>query len=226
MSAAVHVGEHEAEPVRGLPEVLPAGESIVWQGSPDWWSLARTAFHVRKVAVYFALLVTARGLSGWMAGEAPADWLIGASGVATLGGLAVGILCSLAWLNAVVTVYTITDRRVVLRIGVALTMAINLPFTRVQAAQARIHPDGSGDVALDVVGADRIGFWLLWPHVRPWSWRREVQPMLRGIPRAESVGRALSDALAESGAPSTTPTESPAQRARSVAPAEATAAAV
>ena len=27
-------GEHDYEPVRGLPGPLPAGEQLIWQGSP------------------------------------------------------------------------------------------------------------------------------------------------------------------------------------------------
>ena len=38
------VPEHEFEPVHGLPEKLPAGEKILWQGSPDWKTLANEAF--------------------------------------------------------------------------------------------------------------------------------------------------------------------------------------
>jgi len=43
--------EHEWEAAPGLPSTLPAGERIVWQGSPDWKQLAVHAFHVRKIAV-------------------------------------------------------------------------------------------------------------------------------------------------------------------------------
>ena len=35
--------EHEFEAARGLPELLPAGERVLWQGSPDWRGLAREA---------------------------------------------------------------------------------------------------------------------------------------------------------------------------------------
>ena len=50
--------EHfDFEPVRGLPALLPAGEKLLWQGSPDWRSLAVRAYHVRKIAIYFLLLV-------------------------------------------------------------------------------------------------------------------------------------------------------------------------
>ncbi|HBB55427.1 MAG TPA: phosphopantetheine adenylyltransferase, partial [Hyphomonadaceae bacterium] len=32
--------EFDFEPVRGLPEALPAGEAILWQGAPSAWGLA------------------------------------------------------------------------------------------------------------------------------------------------------------------------------------------
>jgi hypothetical protein len=38
------------EPVPGLPAPLPKGERILWQGSPRWQSLARTAYYVNIVA--------------------------------------------------------------------------------------------------------------------------------------------------------------------------------
>ena len=49
--------EHEWEAAPGLPSALPAGEHVVWQGAPDWRSLAVQAFHVRKIAVYFAFML-------------------------------------------------------------------------------------------------------------------------------------------------------------------------
>ena len=48
--------EYEVEPIPGLPGLLPPGEQILWQGSPDGRALARSAFHVRIVAGYFAIL--------------------------------------------------------------------------------------------------------------------------------------------------------------------------
>ena len=49
--------EHEFEAQYGLPEALPEGEHILWQGAPDWKVLARRVFHTRKVAVYFATFI-------------------------------------------------------------------------------------------------------------------------------------------------------------------------
>ena len=45
------------EPIRGLPEKLPEGEHILWQGSPDFRRLAREALGVRWIMAYFAILV-------------------------------------------------------------------------------------------------------------------------------------------------------------------------
>ena len=46
--------EYEFEPQFGLPERLPSDEIIVWQGSPDVAALAYSAFHFKKLALYFA----------------------------------------------------------------------------------------------------------------------------------------------------------------------------
>ena len=55
-----HEHEHEFEPEYGLPEPLPAGEHVLWQGAPDWRTLARHVFHVRTLVVYFAVILVIR----------------------------------------------------------------------------------------------------------------------------------------------------------------------
>ena len=49
--------EHEFEAAHGLPEQLPAGEKIIWQGSPDWVTLAVKVMHLRTIAIYFAAML-------------------------------------------------------------------------------------------------------------------------------------------------------------------------
>ena len=51
------MNEHDHEPIPGLPAPLPANEEILWQGAPDWKTLARRAMRVRVVGVWFALLI-------------------------------------------------------------------------------------------------------------------------------------------------------------------------
>ena len=54
---------------RGLPERLPDGERLLWQGAPDWRALARQAFHVRGLAIYFGAIVAYCVGSGVLGGK-------------------------------------------------------------------------------------------------------------------------------------------------------------
>ena len=49
--------EHEFEAALGLPEELPTGEQILWQGAPNWISLGVEAFHLRSLGIYFGLML-------------------------------------------------------------------------------------------------------------------------------------------------------------------------
>ena len=187
------VHEHEFEPVRGLPEELPAGERIVWQGSPDWRAMARRAFHVRKLAVYFAALAVLRVLVLISNDASAREMFIGAVWMLFLGVAAVGVMSLMAWLSARAAVYTITDRRVVMRIGIVLTLTFNIPFKRIEAAGLNVAPDGTGDIPLSLSGDDRIAWLNLWPHARPWRVNKP-EPMLRNVPQAAEVARQLAQA--------------------------------
>ena len=193
----LHAGEHETEPERGLPEALPPGERLLWQGAPDWRVLARRGFHLPGFAGYFALLLAWR-LATQGAEGAPWTELAATVGrTALLAAPALGFIAGLAWLVGRTALYTLTDRRLVLRIGVVLSVSFNLPLRRIEAAQLRRHADGSGDIALRLHPDDRIGALHLWPHVRPWRFAR-AEPMLRALPEVEPVGLLLSRALAAS----------------------------
>jgi hypothetical protein len=187
------VNEHEFEPVRGLPEALPEGERVLWQGSPAFRALALRAFHVRKVAIYFGLLMAWRAGSEFVAGGTAAQAAGSALSLVPLALAGVGLLALLAWLTARETVYTITDKRVVLRFGVALPMALNVPFRVIESAALGRHRDGTGDLPLALADGQRIGYLVNWPYVRG---GRRSQPMLRAVPDAERVASLLAAALA------------------------------
>ena len=187
--------EFDFEPVKGLPAPLPAGEEIQWQGRPDWRALARNAFHVRKVAVYFGVIVL------WRLAEAAAEGLRGASLLAesawplAFGIVAIGLLLLLAWLNARATIYTITNRRVVLRFGVAVQIALNIPLQMVEAAALGKSDRRTGSIPIKLVNGARISYLVAWPHVRPWR-LSNPEPMLRDVEHADDVARILADCWA------------------------------
>lgn len=196
--------EHEIEPVPGLPEKLPEGEGILWQGSPRWWSLASRALHLRGLALYFALMV---GWSIWTAASTAPTF--GEAALASASSIGLALLC-LAVLIVIgralaqAAFYTITNKRVVLRVGVALPMTINIPFTTIESAAVKRHSDGTEDIVLTLSSEQKIAWLALWPHARPWRVAR-AEPMLRAIPVTSGAAQVLARALAASASMPVTP---------------------
>lgn len=195
MAIDSHGHEHEFEPQHGLPERLPANERILWQGSPDVATLAIDAFHIRAVALYFAVMLAWGAAAAWSEGGAMAA-LSSLIGPGLLSATALALLGTLAWLTARTAVYTITDKRVVMRIGVVLTLTFNLPLRVITSAAVRRRRHGHGDLVLALSGTDHIPYLHLWPHARPWRLSR-TEPMLRALPQVQAVADVLARALAD-----------------------------
>jgi len=87
----------------------------------------------------------------------------------------------------------VTDRRVVMRIGIVLTLTFNLPLRTIESAALRQGSGGHGDIVLALKGPDHIAWLHLWPHARPWHLAR-TQPMLRSIAQAREVAGLLQQA--------------------------------
>ncbi len=187
--------EHGFEPVRGLPERLPPGETLVWQGAPDWRAFARHAIHLHWVAAYFLVLAAWRAGIMLADGSSAAEAAIGALWLVLLGIVPVALLALYALLVARTSVYTLTSKRLVLRVGVALPFTVNLPFSAIESAGLRVNSDGSGDITLGLAKPHRVAWLMIWPHTRPWR-LRDPEPMLRALPEAASVAQMLSRALA------------------------------
>ena len=180
--------EHEFEAAPGLPETLPVGEKILWQGAPDWRQLAVHAFHVRKLTVYFALMI---GLQALVIKHQPADMILASLMTSAMLALtAVGMLTGIAWFASHTCLYTLTNKRVVMRIGIVLTMTFNLPLVRLAGAAIKARGRGCGDIALTIKQPDRIAYLHLWPHARAWH-LKNPQPSLRCVARSAEVGELI-----------------------------------
>lgn len=178
----------------GLPEHLPDGEVILWQGQPDWLSLARRAFHMYKVAAYFVVIVAGRMAYDFQQGRTAVDMMTNVAWTVLIAAIAIGLVAFLGKIYARTTIYTITNRRVVLKYGVALTMHLNLPFKAIEAASMKAYRDGTVDIplALNVMG--HVAYPSLWPFARPWRITR-AEPMLRSIADGAKVAEILGEAL-------------------------------
>lgn len=175
------MSEYDNEPVRGLPGELPEDEHILWQSAPDWKYLAAAALHIRLSALYFVAIVIWAVLRGDVNT---------ALAVTALGAVVVGLFMAFAWGVGRTTVYTLTNKRIVLRIGVALNKCINLPLSEIESANLKTLGDGHGNIVLTLKGAPRLGYIMLWPHARSLRFVRP-QPMLRAIPDARNVAQLL-----------------------------------
>jgi hypothetical protein len=197
VTAARHGDDHDFEPALGLPERLPQSERMLWQGSCDWRRMTLDAMHWRGLAIYFAVLLAWRGANALANGRSTLDALVSMLWLAPLALLALATVAVLGWLTARTTVYTITNRRVVMRVGIVLTITFNLPFSAIEGASLHANADGSGNIALTLDDSARIAYAHLWPHARPWQVKRP-QPMLRALSNAREVAAVLAGALAES----------------------------
>ena len=180
------------EPIEGLPELLPKGEVILWQGRPNWLRLTIESLNLWWVIGYFGLLAAWRFLTviDYMplvtAFSASIPFLF----VAAFVGL---LLCGVGYIQAKATVYTITNRRVAMRIGAALTVTLNLPFTKIDNAAVAIKRGGFGNIAFETSGDTKFSYFVLWPHARSWYFGKP-QPTLKCIPDIEKVASILGEA--------------------------------
>jgi len=189
--------EHDAEPQRGLPERLPDSERLLWQGAPDWRAVANGVFRVHLVGLYFAGLIAWRFWGAFRSGHSLSDAAISAAWLLPIALAGIGLFLCIAWLTARTTVYTITTRRIVMRVGIALPVTVNVPFGIIETAALALRGNGSGDLPVALVARERASYLNLWPHVRPWRFARP-EPMLRGLTDANAVAGILADALAAS----------------------------
>jgi len=182
--------EHELEAVPGLPEPLPVGERVLWQGTPDWKRLALEAFHVKRVALYFVFMLALQAVLIWDSADSLRDNLMPLVWSSSMAIIALSLLAATAWMSAQTTLYTLTNRRIVMRIGIVLTISFNLPLRWIAAAHIKPNDDGSGDIALELKGSDRIAYLHLWPHARAWHVSK-TQPALRCLRDVGTAGDLL-----------------------------------
>jgi hypothetical protein len=189
--------EHDFEPVPGLPARLPEGEHILWQGAPSSAKVSRQVMKTRWIAGYFAVLIVWNISAGLYDARLPSEILFSSGALTIMSAIVVGFLEAFAWGVQKTALYTITNKRIVMRIGVALSATFNLPFTRIISADMREGTDGTGDIALTLKPGDRLSWLVFWPHVRGFN-KGALMPQLICLKDVAIAGNVLSAALAES----------------------------
>ena len=154
------------EPIRGLPERPPEGEVILWQGEPNWLRLTVDSLNLWWVLAYFIFLFVWRFIS--VSDLMPIDQALLVSFPFLALALIVALLLLLiGFIQAKATVYTITNKRIVMRIGAALTLTLNLPFTEIENAAIASSSKNFGSIAIDTKNDAKFSFCLLYTSPSP-----------------------------------------------------------
>jgi len=181
--------------IRGVPHPLPPGERLLWEGAPSMKAIATHVFHWRLVAAYFAAMLA---LWAFTTEHQPGSEVYVASAVVRVSLAAFVMLSALGLSRAVATTswYAITSHRLVMRVGMAFPMSINIPFKILETAGVGTFRDGTGQVTVTVQKGHRIAYIALWPHCRVFRFT-SPEPVLRGLEEPQQVAQILARAVAE-----------------------------
>lgn len=190
----IRLSKRQSARIEGIGEDLPPGETVLWQGRPTFGPVFRDVFHWRWVAAWFVVLFAWRVAEALSAGAAAGPAIAGTLSLAPVALFGMALLALVAWLTCRTTIYAVTSRRVIMRIGIALELTVNIPLKRIQSAAVRAHADAGGDITLDLGGKAHLAYLHLWPHAQPMQWRNP-RPMLRALENVNAVSTILAEAL-------------------------------
>ena len=178
--------------VHGVAEALPPGERVLWEGAPAPQAIARHLLLVRPLTVYFAAMIAWWMLANREQIPTTAFWTPVSMQLLLVGAVLGGFLWLARWI-ARSTTYAITDRRIVMRLGVIFPLTVNIPLSYIMGAQVKRFGDGTGQIALQLDPKEKLAWIVLFPHVRPWRFTNP-QPLLRGLSDPAQVGEVLRNA--------------------------------
>ncbi len=179
---------------RPAAPVLRPGEVLVWQGQPSWRGLAVGAFHIRGVVLWVCALVFVNAVAARAEHLPPREAVRDIAPLLVMGGLVLAGVAASAWATGQTTLYTITNQRVLMQYGVALTAKLALPMRVIGAVAVSEGP--LGNVPIRLKPGHVVAFARLWPHARPWQVRRP-EPMLLALADAGRVAAMLSRTVAD-----------------------------
>jgi hypothetical protein len=185
----------EPQYIRGVPHPLPAGERLLWEGAPTMKGISTHVFHWRLVVAYFAVMLA---IWAFTTPHQPGSEIYVASAVVRVGLTLLVMISVLGLSRAVATTswYAITTKRIVMRVGMAFPMSINIPFSLLESAGVGTFKDGSGQITVTLQKDSRIAYIALWPHCRVFRFNKP-EPVLRGLEEPAKVAQILAQAVAE-----------------------------
>jgi len=173
---------------------IPEGERLCWVGKPNWISFGFHVFGIKYLLLYFiisAFYAISQIELGFSFGSFIGEYIsFVVSGI--IAGL---ILFLLSYFSAQHTCYVITEKRLVIRTGIALVFFLNVPLKNVISIDKQSLFYGYGNLSFKPQSKKRIPYFSCWPSVRSGSFWEPI-PAFRSIEHIEEIGKIVGE-LAE-----------------------------
>ena len=104
--------------------------------------------------------------------------------------LASFILMALAGIQSQSSVYIITENRVIIKSGAALSFLISIPFKKIKAVNLQKRKGSLGTISFELSSGKRVPYISCWPSVRPWK-LKNTEPAFSCIEDVDEVATIL-----------------------------------
>ena len=174
---------------KNILDAIPEGESILWKGKPSFWGFSWYFFGLKLLAFYLIIL------SVVFAARLTVTDFFTAFIVDFLPFLLSGILTSfilmaLAKIQSQSSVYIITENRVIIKSGAALSFLISMPFKKIKAVNLQKRKGSLGTISFELNSGKRVPYISCWPSVRPWRFKK-TEPAFSCIENVDEVATIL-----------------------------------
>ena len=174
---------------KNILDAIPEGESILWKGKPSFWGFSWYFFGLKLLAFYLIIL------SVVFAARLTVTDFFTAFVVDFLPFLLSGILTSfilmaLAKIQSQSSVYIITENRVIIKSGAALSFLISMPFKKIKAVNLQKRKGSLGTISFELNSGKRVPYVSCWPSVRPWRFKN-TEPAFSCIENVDEVATIL-----------------------------------
>ena len=174
---------------KNILDAIPEGESILWKGKPSFWGFSWYFFGLKLLAFYLIILsvVFAARLT---VTDFFTAFVVDFLPFLLSGILASCILMALAKIQSQSSVYIITENRVIIKSGAALSFLISMPFKKIKAVNLQKRKGSLGTISFELNSGKRVPYISCWPSVRPWRFKK-TEPAFSCIENVDEVATIL-----------------------------------
>ena len=177
------------EAPKNILDAIPNGESILWKGRPSLWGFSWNLFGLKWITLYLSMLSIV-SVARFFASDFYTAFYVDFLPFFLSGIFASIILIGLSATQTYSTVYIITENRVIIKTGAALSFLISMPFKKIKEVNLQKRGASIGTISFELLSEKRVPYISCWPSVRPWKFKR-TQPAFSCIGSVDEVATIL-----------------------------------